>query len=560
MSENQQIQPGRIEALTGLRFLAAMMVFCFHLDSSLKTKVLYGPVGGIAVSFFFVLSGFILTYVYRDRLKWGGLKRFYFTRWARIWPLHAVCLLATLWLIPYAPKVDFHCARLVSHWLLLQSWIPDLAYLLSYNGVAWSISAEAFFYLMFPLFLLGGLRNFWWKCAATVAFTALALFAMTQVTATPESAKVVNMFHISHFNPAMRLLEFVSGMATAYLFMSTRFRSVRILQISRWPVVAQTVIEISALALAAFSFYILQWLGYYGWISRGLGLGRQVSYWMVYCGGMPFHALCIFVFAQSNGWVGRFFSTKLLIFLGEISFALYMVHRLIILMLIKHFWTGSTLPYWTIVSSSLVMTIGVSSLLFLMIEMPMKTALLKCYDRKFATGVRGLFGQTLQLFKHNTAYVSIAMVLVPIVMMNWVASETRSDLTADQVIAQSATPQIDFGDEIQLAAWHFEPKRLGTQVSLVWNTEQPVLLRHEYQLKGSSYAPKGKLYLKKGPTVQRFFVHQNHWSKGESFDLKLWKDGTLLSSQPAITGDEKVDSEPSYRLAVRPEVVETTER
>jgi len=548
MSENQPMRPARIEALTGLRFLAAMMVFCFHFDVSLKTKFFFGPMGGIAVSFFFVLSGFILTYVYRDRLKWGGLKRFYFTRWARIWPLHAVCLLATIWLINYAPPVEFPGLRLASHWLLLQSWVPDLRYVLSYNGVAWSISTEAFFYLMFPLFLLGGLRHFWWKYVLTIALTALALFALTKIAANPDLAGGINAHHVSHFNPFMRLFEFVSGMAVAYIFMSTRIGSVKLLQIGRWPVVLQTGLEIIALLLAAFSYYLLQRLGYYGWVSRGLGLGGEVSYWLVYCGGMPFHAFCIYVFAQSNGWLGRFFSTKLMIFLGEISFALYMVHRLVILTLISKFWVGSALPYWAIISSAFVVTIGVSALLFLLVEMPMKNALLKCYDRKFSTGVKGLFGQLNSVFKRKSAFVVIAMVVLPILLLK-LAKEYRNDyLSLEQVVNASTLDPVEFGDQIKLAARFFEPKRMGTQVSLVWNSDQPKLLRHEYLLTGTPFKYKGFLNLQDGQTLQQFFIHRNHWGKGEDFELNLWQKDNPLFPGTDIGNESFEQDGQSYRL------------
>lgn len=526
MSDIQQMRPSRIEALTGLRFLAALMVFCFHFDISLQTKFFYGPMGGIAVSFFFVLSGFILTYVYRDRLKFGGLKRFYFTRWARIWPLHAVCLGAAICLRHYASPVDFPELRLASHWLLLQSWIPSMDYVLSYNGVAWSISTEAFFYLMFPLFLLGGLRNFWWKYIATLVLTALALFALTKISATPQWSNSVDTHSISHFNPLMRLTEFISGMATAYVFMSARLRNVRLFQISQWPVAAQTGIEVVALLLAAFSYYIFLWLGYYGWVSHGLGLGGEVSFWLAYCGGMPFHVLCIFVFAQSDGLLGRFFSNPLMIYLGEISFALYMVHRLIILMMIKNLWVGSSLPYWVIISSTLAITIGVSSLLFLMVEMPMKTALLKFYDRKFTTGVKVFLGQLFELLKRKTAYVSIALAVIPILLMNW-GHRTRSPITAETILAESFAPQVNLSDQIKLMAWSFEPKRMGTEISLVWkNMDKPILLRHEYQFAGSNFTRKGKFYLKNEPYLQRIFVRNRHWDKTESIDLKVWKDDT----------------------------------
>ena len=553
MSENLQTRPARIEALTGLRFLAAMMVFCFHFDASLKTKFFYGPMGGIAVSFFFVLSGFILTYVYRDRLKWGGLKRFYFTRWARIWPLHAVCLLATFYFFNYAPPVDYPGLRLACHWLLLQSWIPDLSYVLCYNGVAWSISTEAFFYLMFPLFLLGGLRHFWWKYILTIALTALALFALTKIAANPELASRINAHHVSHFNPFMRLFEFVSGMAVAYVFMSKRIGSVRFLQISCWPIWLQTLLEIIALLLAGLSFYLLQRLGYYPWVARGLGLGGEVSYWLVYCGGMPFHAFCIYVFAQSNGLLGRFFSTRLMIFLGEISFALYMVHRLVILTLIGKYWIGSALPYWVIISSCFSITIGISALLFLLVEMPMKNGLLKCYDRKYTDGFKGLAGQVIGVFKRRSAYIVIALVVLPLVMLDWFRNKGNESLSLDQVVAVSSLDPVEFGEEIKLTAYHFEPKRMGTLVSLVWNSNETTWIRHEIELTGTRYRTQGMLEMKDGKTLQRFFVGLNHWSKGEDFDVKLWeKDKPLL---PRMDGDAQ-----SYRLSLGREGKEEKER
>ena len=550
MSENQQQRPARIEALTGLRFLAAMMVFCFHLDVALKTKFFYGPLGGIAVSFFFVLSGFILTYVYRDRLRWGGLKRFYFTRWARIWPLHAVCLSAVIYLIDYSPPVDYPGVRLASHWLLLQSWIPDLGYVLSYNGVAWSISTEAFFYLMFPLFLLGGLKHFWWKYLLTIALTVIALFALTKIAANPELAGGINAHHVSHFNPAMRLFEFVSGMAIGYVFMSKRVGSIRFLQIAQWPVVLQTSLEVVAILLAAFSYYLLQWLGYYSWISHGLGLGGEVSYWLLYCGGMPFHALCIYVFAQSNGWLGRLLSSKLMIFLGEISFALYMVHRLVILVLVREFWVGSELPYWAIVGSTLVVSLGLSALLFLLIEMPVKNVLLRCYDGSFSTGVKEFLGQLAHVFKQKSAYVFVAMAVLPVVALNWSKNNRTDYLSVDQVVAASTLPPVAFGDAVKLTACHFTPKRMGTQVALVWSSEQPTLLRHEYLLTGTRFKRGGNLNLKNGQTLQQFFVHRNMWSKGESFELKLWqKENPLLP----VSANEARNSDavtPSYRLSI----------
>ena len=83
----------KLDALTGLRALAALAVFAQHFMRIMEIKVNLGPIGGIAVSFFFVLSGFILVYVYKGRLTSSTTPKFYFTRFARIWPLHIACLL-----------------------------------------------------------------------------------------------------------------------------------------------------------------------------------------------------------------------------------------------------------------------------------------------------------------------------------------------------------------------------------------------------------------------------------------------------------------------------------
>lgn len=522
----------RIDALTGLRFLAAMMVFCFHLDGFLKSGVTTGPMGAIAVSFFFVLSGFILTYVYRERLTRGGLKRFYFTRWARIWPLHAVCLVAALCLMPHGKPVDFPWLRIASHVALLQSWIPWTNYVLGLNSVAWSISTEAFFYFMFPMFLLGGLKHFWWKYLATVGFTIAALLTMTQFAVTPFWDISNELHDIVHFNPAFRLLEFVTGMATGYLFMSRRLGAIKVLQISQWPIAVQTVLEVGVLLAAATSFYVLRSYGFFRWIGHDLGGGEGIQYWFVYCSGLPFHAVCIFVFAQTNGWLARTLRTKPMIFLGEASFALYMVHRIVMWALIRNFWTGSTLPYWAITSSCLVVSLGISALLFLLVEIPFKTALLNCYDRKFVAAANGIMRSVRDAFSNKMAYGLVGMVLFPwfaltIANGNQEAERNKTERPS-QIIADFELDPVDFGDQVSLVAWKFEPRRMGVEVSLVWKATQPTVLRHQYAMIGTVYKRTGRLEIPPGETIHRFFVDQRFWSCDGNLALKLWHKNVPL--------------------------------
>lgn len=163
----------RLPALTTVRFFAALWVALFHMQSM---KAFYfgatavrqfAAIGYSGVSFFFVLSGFILVYTYAGRAT--SLRAFWRARFARIYPALALCLLLT------GPGFFFCCVMMRAHdprvivsewapwiaphmWLsailcvtLTEAWLPQTA--LAWNMPNWSLSVEAFFYLLFPFML-----------------------------------------------------------------------------------------------------------------------------------------------------------------------------------------------------------------------------------------------------------------------------------------------------------------------------------------------------------------------------------------------------------------------
>lgn len=106
-----------LRELTGARFVAAAVVFFAHLSQAraLPTWLLdFEPHGRAAVCFFFVLSGFILAYTYRHRMHKEGLRSFFISRFARIYPIYFVTLVLA---IPVAlfPDMGIH------HWLRCRS-------------------------------------------------------------------------------------------------------------------------------------------------------------------------------------------------------------------------------------------------------------------------------------------------------------------------------------------------------------------------------------------------------------------------------------------------------
>src|SRR5947209_15296669 len=142
-------RPARLDALTGLRFWFAFLVVVHHSLQHWFGSQIY-PVadfGYIGVDFFFVLSGFVLTWSWRPDVS---ARRFWWNRVARIWPLHLTTMVIALVLVAdqvSRPGVLGTLANLV----LLQAWVPDQHVYFGYNAVAWSLSCEVFFYLSFPV-------------------------------------------------------------------------------------------------------------------------------------------------------------------------------------------------------------------------------------------------------------------------------------------------------------------------------------------------------------------------------------------------------------------------
>src|SRR5207248_3264549 len=109
------------------------------------------------VAFFYVLSGFILAYNYREtfhRLRLLELWNFYASRFARIYPIHLLTLLAVLplcWAQWQGQESRAIMSRAVSNLTLTQSFWHDKRDYFSFNSVSWSLSDEVFFYASFPV-------------------------------------------------------------------------------------------------------------------------------------------------------------------------------------------------------------------------------------------------------------------------------------------------------------------------------------------------------------------------------------------------------------------------
>lgn len=166
---------GEIRALTGLRIVAAVWVVLFHFrlmlgDASPGFRDALAPVldcGAQGVDLFFILSGFVLTWNYLDRMgrSWSVRANLHFLwlRLASVWPVYLVTLhLAAVWVIftlhvghvPSPEAGQLTAISYVRQILLVQLWFQPYFDGSSWDGPAWSISAEWLAYLLFGLLIL----------------------------------------------------------------------------------------------------------------------------------------------------------------------------------------------------------------------------------------------------------------------------------------------------------------------------------------------------------------------------------------------------------------------
>jgi len=313
----------RLPALTSLRFFAAFHVVIFHFQAM---QIFIGPawfqklssIGYVGVSFFFVLSGFILVYTYAGRPM--ILKNFWRARFARIYPAYAFSLLVTALFFFYAVltmNIPFFVwakahLKLASALVLslLQAWVPPAA--LTWNAVAWSLSVEAFFYILFPFLLLVLVRRSQPQLLLIAAASWLTslVFSGSYVVLNPDHLSVVNAdvlgafwLNALKFNPLARLPEFLLGMACGFLFLRSRRES-------------KLALPLVLSGIAAFLVVVY--------------FSAVIPYPILHTALLaPAFAAIVYGFAVRPNW-GAILENRWLVHCGDASYSLYLLHSMIV--------------------------------------------------------------------------------------------------------------------------------------------------------------------------------------------------------------------------------------
>jgi len=340
-----------LDALTSLRFVAALVVVLLHgallLSPMLPhvqgyARVVYaGPVG---VGFFFTLSGFVLTWSQRREDAKGAFYR----RVARIVPLYLLLWLATMALYS-AIGVHVSTGPALASALLVHAWVPLQRFFGAVDTPGWSLAVEAFCYALFPLLAprLARLGRRGLSIVVTVVVTVPVLAAvltpllMGHLPASSRQWLVVDA-------PPVRLADFVLGVLVALAVRRGSLRWVR----PGW----------AALACAA------------GFAAVDIVHDSRA---LVVITLLPFAALlAAAAHAELSGGL-RWLRRPTLVRLGQWSFALYLVHwpLLVLVERLHPYAFGSTVAGYTALVAVVAIAVGVAGLLFTCVERPIERRL-----------------------------------------------------------------------------------------------------------------------------------------------------------------------------------------
>lgn len=353
-----------LDSLTSLRFFAAALIVLLHSKDSFEaTKGNWPYQLAYGVSFFFVLSGFILTYVYAD--SEFSVRDFYVSRVARIWPLHVVTLTAFVLLMPpeaWTISGDSFIRTFLTNLLLLHAWVPNGEFNFSFNAVSWSISAELFFYIAFP-FLASRWDQRWLRNSAIALAGVAAWIAFCDFMRVPRFSGS-NIFamtttSVAFVSPFSRVAEFIAGMIGARLFFAARswFSALSNRQAD--------AVEVAAVAAFALWTWAIPHYLYRG-DTQGF-YSTATCYFLFTCGAAPAFGVLIACIANQRGFISRALTFKPLVILGEASFALYLTHLISLRWFLNHRFYFSSYPdsvqltgYWAfVIALSLVAGVAV---------------------------------------------------------------------------------------------------------------------------------------------------------------------------------------------------------
>ncbi len=373
------------DALTGLRFFAAVAVVIYHFAEQLKNSWaqplanLAGS-GFVAVSFFYVLSGFVLSYSYvnpQGEMQ-GSRRSFWVARFARIYPAYLLAFLLaapinivwTLHVNHLGPAIAKLFVGAISVLSLQQAWTPWSAWY--WNYPAWSVSVEAFFYLAFP-FLALALRRLRLR-TAFIAMGSLWLLSLLPpallVLSHGAAGSPGNRLEMAvEFTPLLRLPEFIIGILLGRIYVQGFRLSAVSARIATYFSIAAILMILAFVSPA---------------IPRPLLASGLLS---------PLFALLILAMAEGETLLAKGLAWSPLVLLGEASYGIYIL-QIPVSYILRSPPPAKSMAY---LSFYLLVLIAAALLSWRFVEAPMRLQIRRWLLRKDSGGgKKDLKGQSSQ--------------------------------------------------------------------------------------------------------------------------------------------------------------------
>lgn len=284
----EKILKNRLNALQGVRALAAMSIFLFHAGIP--------RVGAFAVTLFFMMSGFFMYYTKHDTIKpLTGIKKI-----KRMYPLHIVMFVVSMVVgnTLRENSLSFILKGAILQLTLLQAWFMD--YVVLYNGLAWYLSVTLFLYLIsYPLIKLIK------RLSRPIMTVVIVMSIMIGLHSFVE-------WRVLYFNPVYRACDFILGMLVAKMFIEEKY------ELSQQK---SNVIE-GGLVVG----FVIQYI-----------VGQFVKCSSAPCYYSVLFCIVLYVFAYGKGWVSKILACNFLEGFAKNSFEFYMIHEQMLILWRKIF-------------------------------------------------------------------------------------------------------------------------------------------------------------------------------------------------------------------------------
>tara|TARA_R110002073_G_scaffold306012_4_gene475143 strand:+ start:4784 stop:5851 length:1068 start_codon:yes stop_codon:yes gene_type:complete len=340
----------RIEQLTFTRFIAAVSIVIFHYGKGVNlfyneyTSFIFEQ-ADLGVSYFFVLSGFVMIIAYENRQNITFFE-YIKNRLARIYPVYVLALLLFIGVNLFK---NINSLDLTLNLFMLQAWIPGKALTLNFTG--WSLSVELFFYVTFPILL----NHFYSKKSLkNLATWIISFFILSQILHHLIMNGVLELSFYDakdfSYNPLMHFNEFLIGNLAGLYFIKKLKKKQKKLKVP--------------ILLTIIALIIL--------LKFPLGLSYNNGLLSIVFVPM------IILISLSNDKFTKLISKNIFVFLGEISFGIYILqapvwHIFSDFRMDKYFGLNKEIDFTASFFLRLFILIVISSLSYLYFEKPLRS-------------------------------------------------------------------------------------------------------------------------------------------------------------------------------------------